>query len=125
MENLVAINILAENDVVRNDQVSELDIAVEIAAGEEKEREMLKQELSLCIVIDRSGSMAGEKLETAKRSCIEIYNKLRKDDLFIVVVFDDEAEVIVNPQSEKKEIIGKIQGISTGGETNLSLGWYL
>jgi Ca-activated chloride channel homolog len=84
-----------------------------------------KKSLNLCIVIDRSGSMQGAKLETAKRSCIDIFKRLGPDDLFTVVVFDDQAQVTVNPQVSKEDVPARIEQISSGGQTNLSLGWYL
>jgi Ca-activated chloride channel homolog len=124
MEDFVKINIQTERQVVRNDEISELDMIIEITSGTE-DKVKVKQNLNLCIVIDKSGSMHGEKLETAKKSCIEIFKRLTEDDLFTVVVYDDEAQVIINPLTDKKDIVIKIQSIESGGQTNLSLGWYL
>lgn len=121
----VKLDILTERPIVRNDAMSELDVVIEVNSEQSTDELDRKKALNLCIVIDRSGSMSGEKLETAKKSCIDIYKQLDAKDLFTVVVFDTQAEVVVNPQVPKSEVIEKINRISTAGSTNLSLGWYL
>lgn len=121
----VKLDILMERPIVRNDAMSEMDVVIEVNSEQSTDELDRKKALNLCIVIDRSGSMSGEKLETAKRSCIDIYKQLDEKDLFTVVVFDDQAEVVVNPQVPKSEVIEKINKINTAGSTNLSLGWYL
>ena len=47
------------------------------------------------LVIDRSGSMGGEPLEAARRAARTVVQNLRRDDLFSLVVFDDEAQTII------------------------------
>jgi Ca-activated chloride channel homolog len=121
----VKLDILMERPIVRNDAMSEMDVVIEVNSEQSTDELDRKKALNLCLVIDRSGSMSGEKLETAKKSCIDIYKQLDEKDLFTVVVFDDQAEVVVNPQIPKSEVIEKINKIKTGGSTNLSLGWYL
>lgn len=121
----IQLDILSERPVVRNDRTSELDIVIEIRSRQSKDIVQAGKALNLCIVIDRSGSMEGAKLETAKKSCVDILKRLDENDLFTVVVFDDEAQVIVNPQVSKSEVVTKISEIGSGGQTNLSLGWYL
>ncbi len=114
-----------ERNIIRNDTPSTFDIVVEINATQSEVPETDIKSLNLALVIDRSGSMSGQKLETAKSSCASIVNRLRKDDLLSIIVFDDIAEVIVNPSVAKDEIQGKIAEISSGGSTDLASGWRL
>jgi len=51
--------------------------------------------LNLCLVLDRSTSMQGNKMDTVKATAIQIIRKLKPQDIFSVVAFSDRAEVIV------------------------------
>ena len=124
-QEFIQLIIMTERSVIRNDERTENDLVVEVRCKKSRDSGPSKKALNMCVVIDRSGSMEGEKLETAKKSCIDLFRQLSEDDLFTVVVFDDEAEVVVNPQVPRSSIVEKIGQISTKGTTNLSLGWYL
>ena len=122
--NTVDVAIHPERPIVRNDGVTELDLVVEVACSASNEEVGRTGPMNLCLVIDRSGSMRGEKLETAKSSAKNIFGRLGREDLLTVVVFDDRANVIVNPQTPANEVVGRLTGINPGGMTNLSLGWF-
>ncbi len=80
--------------------------------------------LNLSIVLDRSGSMEGEKLEQAKQAAEYAVQRLAPEDLVSVVVYDDEARVLVGatPARDKARIIRKIRSIQSGGSTALFAG---
>ena len=80
--------------------------------------------LNLCLVLDRSTSMGGEKLELVKSATVEIARNLRPDDIFSVVTFSDRAEVLVPAsfQSDQARLQGRIQGIQPGGGTEIYQG---
>jgi Mg-chelatase subunit ChlD len=121
----VEFHVIADRSVIRNDQPSEVDIAVDLLTAKSVEISKGAFSLNLCFVIDRSGSMAGDKLEQAKRSCLEIYNSLNETDKLTVLAFDDDVLSVVNPQTPKSEVKSRIENIAPGGSTNLSKGWYL
>ena len=56
------------------------------AAGD---RRAARPPVNLAIVLDRSGSMSGAKLDIAKRAVEEAIGRLGPDDRFSVVVYDD------------------------------------
>ncbi|QYC41331.1 von Willebrand factor type A domain protein [Nonomuraea coxensis DSM 45129] len=120
----VNITLFPERAVVRDDAPSETDLVVEISCRSAAGQTRPQGPMNLCLVIDRSGSMDGPKLATAKKSCADIFRRLGDDDLLTVVVFDDEAQVIVNPQTPRDEVERRLDAITSGGMTNLSLGWY-
>ncbi len=77
--------------------------------------------LNLCIVLDRSGSMDGEKLDRAREAAEYAVGMLFPDDIVSVVIYDDEAEVLVpaTRARNKNRIIRAIQKIRSGGSTAL------
>ena len=77
--------------------------------------------VNLAIVLDRSGSMAGKKLERAKDAAIEALRHLGPMDMFSVVVYDHNVSTVVSAQHAKniEWIEGQIRQIRSGGNTAL------
>jgi Ca-activated chloride channel family protein len=80
--------------------------------------------LRLALVLDRSGSMTGEKLAVAKRCAAWLVSRLRADDELALVAYDDSVRLLapLAPVRES-ELRAAIAGIAPGGSTNLSGGW--
>lgn len=83
--------------------------------------------LNLAIVIDRSGSMAGQPLEEAKRSAVMMVEQMHDDDRVAIVAYDSSAELVLPSTlcSQKELIIAHIRQIRDGGMTALHEGWLL
>ena len=81
--------------------------------------------LHVALVLDRSGSMAGGKLEAVKDAAIDLVRRLSPDDLVTVVTYDDVVTTVAEPGpgSEQADLTARIQDLRTGGMTNLSGGW--
>ncbi|MFD1175231.1 VWA domain-containing protein, partial [Paenibacillus puldeungensis] len=77
--------------------------------------------LGLILVIDRSGSMDGEKLNLAKEAAQRTVELLRSQDTVGVVAFDDQPWWVVEPQKlgDKKDVLTQINSIPSGGGTNI------
>ncbi len=79
---------------------------------------------TVIFVIDRSGSMAGKKIEQARKTLKSVLNNLRDDDLFNIVVYDDRAESF-KPELERygsgvrDEAERFVDNIREGGSTNI------
>ena len=80
--------------------------------------------LSVALVIDRSGSMAGRKLEVARECAAFLVRRLAPGDHLAVVTYDDAVQLIVPLGAlDREAALASIAGIATGGQTNLSGGW--
>lgn len=55
----------------------------------------LARPLNLALVLDKSGSMQGDKIETAKAAAIEVVNQLADADTFCLVAFSATADPLV------------------------------
>lgn len=77
--------------------------------------------MSLVLVMDRSGSMSGDKLSLAKEAAIRTTELMRPQDSIGVLAFDSAPWWIVEPQNveDKEEIAEKILGLEEGGGTEI------
>ena len=77
--------------------------------------------LNICLVLDRSTSMQGDKMDMVKATAIQLLRSLRPEDVLSVVAFSDYAEVIVpaaiNMDNKKQE--GRIQMMQASGATEI------
>ena len=80
--------------------------------------------LNLSIVLDRSTSMKGERMDMVKAAAQNLLNQLRPDDFFSLIVFSDRAETLISAGRQKnlKEISSQIRMIQTGGGTEIFQG---
>ncbi|MBK9942291.1 MAG: VWA domain-containing protein [Kouleothrix sp.] len=77
-----------------------------------------KLPLNLCLVLDRSSSMRGDRLNQVKDAAGRIIDQLSQDDYFALVVFNDRADVVVQSQratnrADLKQALGRIE--ASGG----------
>lgn len=79
---------------------------------------------NVAIVIDRSGSMSGEKIEQARSAAITAVSMLSADDIVSVITYDDTAQVLVpaTKLTAKEWVIESIRKIGIGGNTGLFAG---
>jgi Ca-activated chloride channel family protein len=81
--------------------------------------------LNLSIVLDRSGSMSGEKIEAAKQAARALIQRLSPADRVSVVAFDSVVETIAEPETgeAQQDLAARIATITARAMTNLSGGW--
>src|SRR4051794_3533180 len=69
-----------------------LKIAVE---GAPLESASQRSPINLSVVIDRSGSMSGDKIERAKEAAMMLVDRLGPNDILSVIAYDDAVDVLV------------------------------
>lgn len=81
--------------------------------------------IGLAFVIDRSGSMGGDRLVAARGAAARAVERLHPDDVVSVVAFDGIVETVAAPdrRSRHPQLVAAVDAIEAGGSTNLSGGW--
>ncbi len=82
--------------------------------------------LNLAIVIDRSGSMKGDRITNAIAAAVGMVDRMRDGDSVTIVSFDTAATLVVPPTITRAEtrasIEAAIRSIHLGGDTCISCG---
>ncbi len=80
--------------------------------------------INLALVLDRSSSMAGDKLEKAKAAAMLVIDRLQPDDIISLISYDTTVEVLVpaTKASSRDAIREQIAGITPRGSTALFAG---
>jgi Ca-activated chloride channel homolog len=77
--------------------------------------------LNLCLVLDRSGSMQGNPLDTIKKAAKALIEQLSNSDILSIVAFDHQAIVLVPSQTigDRAPLLAQIDGLKSAGGTNI------
>src|SRR4051812_50061872 len=110
------LNATLDLDVVAIEAEDQISALRELAAPAAKSSQT-RPPSTLQVVLDRSGSMAGEPLESAKAALIDLVGRLEPTDNFGLVVFDDEVHVAVPaaPLADTDVVRSLIASIAPGG----------
>ncbi|MDF1861268.1 MAG: VWA domain-containing protein [Verrucomicrobiales bacterium] len=106
--------------IAKQGQSEKVVIKIEIEGGKVPSGDRMP--LNLAVVLDRSGSMSGAKLEQAKQAAMLLVDQLDEEDVFSLVVYETEVEVVFPAArlgNRKSEIKRCIRQIETGGSTAL------
>jgi Ca-activated chloride channel homolog len=112
------------NAVFHRDAGHDGYVAISIAAPADLAKAAVAAK-DVTIVIDHSGSMAGEPLAQAKDAAAAVVARLRPEDGINVIQFDDDAERLFGhpmpaTAENKAAVLEYIKGIRDGGGTNIA-----
>ena len=125
------ISFKIEHDKCKKGEPTQLGLMLEITAPEAPvvESPAPRKTKVLIFVVDRSGSMAGTPLQMVKQTILETLPRLDQGDYVSVVVFDDQAQVIIDlaqvGKQDLKRMTDAVAKIQDGGSTNLEAGYRL
>lgn len=80
--------------------------------------------LNFSLVLDRSGSMAGEKIRSLREAVKTIIDQLLPDDMISIVTFESRTQVLIPAQFavDKEVLKQQVDKIRDGGGTNMAPG---
>lgn len=99
---LLRMELLPQYDPIPSGAETELNVLVRLSAGGTVATS--RPTLDLAIVLDRSGSMAGDKLNDAKQAGLELIKRLEPRDRVTLITYDDT--VVVNEKLRNVDAAG-------------------
>jgi Ca-activated chloride channel family protein len=117
----VQASVKLDHSVLAIDGEHDVHALIEIVVPERPDEEN-RVPLELALVLDGSGSMAGRKLEVAKRCASWLLTRLRATDQLAVVTYDDEVRLLAPLAPGTSETTRALSLVQPGGQTNLSGG---
>jgi len=111
-------------DLVAVESTDSVSLLLELTAPP-GDAERQRAPSTLEVVLDRSGSMHGERLAAAKGALDRLIGRLDARDRLGVVTFDDAVDVVIPaaPVADKHALRQRIAAIESGNMTNLSSGY--
>ena len=122
------MRVYAESDrtLIRSAASSARYVRVSFTAPEARHRAE-RLPVNVALVLDRSGSMSGGKLDLARQAAERALALLTGDDRFAVVVYDDRVNVVTSSEKATKaareRAVDRLRGIEPRGSTDLCSGW--
>jgi Ca-activated chloride channel homolog len=101
----------------------EVVVKIDLTAAGQKKK-LKRTPLNLAVVLDRSGSMTGAKIEKARQAAMGLVDQLGPEDYFSLIAYSDYAEVLLPAQhvEDKESVKSRIACIRPGGSTALYAG---
>ena len=119
----VAMDVALGTGVVRAGRSETVLLKVGLTGGA-FENAAARPPVNVAIVLDRSGSMSGEKMQKAREAALAAVERLGAEDIVSLVVYDDTVDVLVpaTKAQDKEALRRAIRRIRSGGSTALFAG---
>lgn len=129
MQQDIAVSVCSEFSSIPLEYEQEQIVMVSLECPQlESDERASRAPIDLCCVLDKSGSMQGEKLRLVKAAMEFVVTQLKPQDRITIVAFDSQVSTLVSLQplddEGKAKTLAAVQKLQAGSCTNLSGGLF-
>ncbi|NSW52568.1 MAG: VWA domain-containing protein [Anaerolineae bacterium] len=118
-----------EKALIAKEHATRRVVEIKLQAPATQRKQEQRMPLNLGLVIDRSGSMQGEKIEYVKQAARHVIGMLKADDRAGLFIYDNIAETVMPnvelTEENRAHFLSAIDEVFPRGMTNLSDGWLM
>jgi Ca-activated chloride channel family protein len=123
----MGLHLKVEKNLIARESATRRVIEIKLRAPKLMTARDERMPLNLALVIDRSGSMGGDKIDYVRRAAGHVIGLLNEKDRAAVYIYDNVVECIMHsaPMTEdnRHHCVSAINEVTARGMTNLSDGW--
>ncbi len=123
----VSMTVRLVQDKVLKGSDGRASVALTLTADDIRQPEKpAMQHADLVVVLDRSGSMSGQKIHDARQAVLQLIERMTRNDRLAVVTYSNGVDTVwpLTPMSDanRRQAAAAVQRVFTGGGTNLGGG---